>query len=326
MKHRPSSFVRVVFSLLCIVVFFAVLSYNRQGILDWWHLRHYAPPAAIAELATQDTMTSYARKVLYVNKPQLQSKTSFTECNLGTEQAAILGCYHSNQEGIFILSVSDPRLNGIEQVTAAHEMLHAAYDRLSSRQKKSVDAMLLDYYNHDLHNPTILAQMANYKKTEPDAVVNEMHSVFGTEVDNLPAGLEQYYRRYFTNRSAIAHDYDNYQAEFTSRQTTVANDDRQLATLKKQIDTSEADLQMKSATIQALQSRLTADQNSSDIFAYNAGVPGYNADVDAYNTEVMSLKNNITQYNQLVAARNTVAVESQQLTSEITSQVSSISQ
>ncbi len=49
----------------------AALAVNRQNISDWWKLRDYQAPAAQAALADQVTMTPLARKVFYVNDPQL---------------------------------------------------------------------------------------------------------------------------------------------------------------------------------------------------------------------------------------------------------------
>lgn len=305
-----------------------LVAVHRQDIFDWWQLRNYQAPATVSSLASQDTMTAYGRKIFYVNHPQIDSKSTFaTACpNNGGEQTIVLGCYHGNQAGIFLLNVDDPRLNGVEQVTAAHEMLHGAYDRLSSSDRKKVDAMLLDYYNNDLHDPRILNEIAAYKKTEPNDVVNEMHSVFGTEVTQLPNGLEQYYKRYFTDRSQIAAFANQYQSEFTSRQATLAQDDARLADLKSQIDNAENDLKSKQSAINSAQSQLASQKNSGDVSGYNAGVPGYNALVNAYNAEVQNIRNLISQYNQLVAARNAVAFEENQLVKDLSNDTAPISQ
>jgi hypothetical protein len=353
-KKRSFGSVAAVITLLIFIGLLGLAALHRQDIDDWWRLRHYTAPVTVVQLATQDTMTPYARKVLYVNAPQLQTKTAFKNCNLGAEQAAVLGCYHSNQAGIFVLSVTDPRLNGIEQVTAAHEMLHAAYDRLSSQQRQSVDSLLEDYYAYGLHDQTILDQMANYKKTEPHDVVNEMHSVFGTEVTNLPPALEQYYKQYFVDRAKVAGFYNNYQAEFTTRQTTIKADDAQLATLnttiktddtqlttlKSQIDSQESSLKSQASQLQTAQAQLNEYRQAGNASAYNAGISSYNSQADAYNAQAATLKGLIDQYNQsvdvrnalavqyqqLLATRNSVALEAQQLTSEITSQASPLSQ
>jgi hypothetical protein len=307
--------------LLFLIAGLGAAALERQNLYDWWALRNYRAPAVVAQLATQDTLTPYARKIFYVNHPQIDTGTSFNrQCpNNGGEKTIVLGCYHGGQSGLFLLSVNDPVLDGVEQVTAAHEMLHGAYERLSSSDRQKVDTMLMDYYEHDLDDARIQTTIDAYKQSEPHDVVNEMHSVFGTEVAHLPSGLEQYYRRYFTNRAAIAAFADQYQAAFTSRQTAVAQDDTQLAAMKAQIDGLEASLRSQLATIDSRQTTLSGYRNSGDVAAYNAGVPGYNQLVDAYNSGANSLQLLITQYNQLVNNRNAIALEENKLAGELSS-------
>lgn len=315
-------------TVLLLVVVAAGVWVNRYNIIDWWKLRHYQAPAAVSQLASQDTMTPYARKVFYVNHPAIDTKSAFAGvCPNGTrEQTIVLGCYHPAQSGIFLLGVSDPRLDGVQQVTAAHEMLHGAYERLSGSERKKVDAMLLDYYHHDLQDQRILKTIDAYKKTEPDALVDEMHSIFGTEIASLPSGLEQYYQRYFTNRAQVAAYAAQYQAQFTSRQDTVARYDAQLASLKDQIKSDESGLESRQADINNLHDRLTSQRNSGDIAGYNAGVPGYNSLIDSYNAEVDTVQSLVRQYNQLVAARNAVALEENQLVKDLSTNVAPIQQ
>ncbi len=317
--------VSVVFLLAWIAVLFLGVA-NRNNILDWWKLRQYQAPAAISILATQDTMTDYGRKIFYVNQPVIDNKTAFAKAcpNNGGEQTIVLGCYHGGQSGIFLLKVDDPRLNGVVQVTAAHEMLHGAYERLSSADRKKVDAMLLDYYHNDLHDPRILKTIDSYKKSEPKDVVNEMHSIFGTEIVTLPKGLEQYYKRYFNNRAQIATYAEQYQSEFTGREALVTQYDAQLADLKTQIDASESFLRAKQGEINDRQNQLLARKNSGDTAGYNAGVPGYNALVNEYNTTVQGVRDLISQYNQLVEKRNAVALEEDQLVKSLSNDTSPI--
>lgn len=313
-RHRGRAFLSLLILLLWLAAL-GLVAFNRHNILDWWKLEHYQPSAAVATLAGQDTMTGYSRKIFYVNHPQIDAKSTFSKScpDNGGEQTIVLGCYRAGENGIFLLNVNDPRLSGVLQVTAAHEMLHGAYERLSSSDRKKVDAMLIDYYNHDLHDQRILNTIAAYKKSEPNDVVNEMHSVFGTEVAHLPAGLEQYYKRYFTDRSRIAGYAAQYQAQFTSRTTLISQYDSQLAQLKTQINSDKSDLQSKQADITSLQSKLNSQKSSGDISDYNAGVPVYNDLVNRYNAEVQNVKDLISQYNQLVSARNAVALEEDQL-------------
>ncbi|MEJ0073595.1 MAG: hypothetical protein WDN27_06025 [Candidatus Saccharibacteria bacterium] len=263
-------------------------------------------------------MTPKAQHLFYVNHPDITDSSAFTShCPAGGEKTIVLGCYLSPDQGIYVYAVSDARLDGVEQVTAAHETLHAAYRRLSTSERNKVDAMLMDYYEHDLTDQRIKDTIAAYKQSEPNDVVNEMHSVFGTEVPNLPAPLEQYYKQYFTDRSKITAYAADYQAEFTGRQAQIASDDAQLATIKQQIDTDENTLNQQKSTLDTQSAQLDAERSSGQQQAYNSGVGSYNRAVDAYNNLLVTTKSLINQYNTLVAARNALVLEEQQLTQEL---------
>lgn len=306
----------------------SVAAYERQNIYDWLALRNYQPPATIVQLANETTMNAYARKVFYVNHPVIDNKAAFNQpCpDNGGEKTVVLGCYHPDQDGIYLLDVSDPRLNGVEEVTAAHETLHAIYGRLSTRERNYVDGLLMNYYLHDLHDKRILATIAAYKKSEPNDWVNEMHSVFGTEIAQLPAPLENYYKQYFTNRQKIAAYAAQYEAAFTSREAQVAQDDATLTTMKTQISSDESSLQSQDKTIVNDQSKLESLKSSGDYTDYNAGVPGFNSEVDTYNVLVTTARSLITQYNQLVITRNAIAVAENQLVQELSAAPQPISQ
>jgi hypothetical protein len=288
--------------------------WQRNAIYDAIQLRNYTPPAAVVNLAARDTMTSYAQHLFYVNHPQLvgDSATFRADCTLA-EQTIVLGCYHPNQRGVFVYNVSDPRLAGIIEVTSAHEMLHAAYDRLSSKDRKDIDKMLNDYYKNDLKDQRILDTIEAYKKTEPNDIVNEMHSIFGTEIDNLPAALDNYYKRYFVNRAAVVAFSQNYENEFTSRSVTAAQYAKQLDALKAKIDAQESGLRAQSDKLNIEQARLDSLRSSERIDEYNASVGVYNASVDTYNAGIAGYKHDINSYNSLLEQYNAVAGELKQL-------------
>jgi hypothetical protein len=318
LPRKRRGLLRGLFSVTLTLAWLAALALvfvNRQDIFDWWKLQNYQVPAAVASLAEQDTMNGYGRKLFYVNQPRIDSKEAFAQAcpHNGGEQTIVLGCYHGGRGGIFLLDVSDPRLNGVLQVTAAHEMLHAAYERLDSADRKKVDSMLLDYYNDGLHDPRVIKTIAAYKKSEPNDLVNEMHSVFGTEIATLPPGLKQYYKRYFNDRSRITAFAARYQSEFTSRENLVAQYDAEMADLKRRIDSGQDELQAKQNQINDLQNQLLSQKNSGNTAAYNAGVPGYNSAVNEYNAQVQNVRDLIARYNELVQKRNAVALEENQL-------------
>lgn len=296
--------------LLLVLATLLLAAWKHTAILDWAKLRGYQPPAAVSRLVSEDAMTPAAQHIFYVNRPQLvDSSGQFRQDCPQVEQTIVLGCYQSGENGIFLRTVKDPRLNGVIEVTAAHEMLHGAYERLGSQDKKTVDALLQDFYQNQLHDQRLLDTIKAYKKSEPEAVVDEMHSVFGTEIANLPAPLESYYQRYFTNRSAITNFAAGYEDEFNSRLDKIKAYESQLSDLKQQIDGEESALSSQAAQLQADRASLESLRASGQVAAYNARVAAFNQEVDNYNAGVSRLKSDIATYNAIVEQHNQLADE-----------------
>ncbi len=312
---------------LLALVFGLIAIWQYQAIHDWLSLRNYDPPASVVQLADDIRLTPQTRRVFYVNHPAIADRSSFnTSCSNKGEHTIVLGCYHPVDRGIFIFQVSDVRLRGVDQVTAAHEVLHATYDRLSNHERTRVDGMLQNYYSHDMHDERIEAIVAAYRKSEPDAVVNEMHSIFATEIASLPDDLEQYYKQYFQDRSRVVQYASTYQAEFTSRQLRVTEDDARLKVLKQQIEANTTSLDTQEAEITALRKRLDSDRAADNIQAYNSNVPIYNAKIEVYNNAIHAARAQIASYNQLVVERNDLALQVTELAHSIDSSFQPISQ
>ncbi len=315
LSRGPSYIWSLLLIALCVVVFL-----NREPILDWASLRGYSPPPAITALADATTMNQTAKKLFYVNQPQVEDREAFNKnCTNKNEQSLVLGCYHGNRQGIFIFRVDSAELKGVQEVTAAHEMLHQAYDRLSTHEREHIDGLLQDFYKYKLQDQAVKDQIESYKKSEPNAVVNEMHSLFGTEVKDLPTELETYYKRYFTERSKVVALYANYQAAFTERQKQIDDYDAQLKAKKPQIAARQSQLEGQYAQLEQQKAQMDNYKQSGNIAAFNAMVKPYNALVDAYNVGVQSLKSQIADYNTLVEKRNAIAAQEQQLQQELSS-------
>ncbi|PJE64947.1 hypothetical protein COU91_04340, partial [Candidatus Saccharibacteria bacterium CG10_big_fil_rev_8_21_14_0_10_47_8] len=156
-----------------------------------------------------------------------------------------------------------------------------------------------------------------YKKSEPNDVVNEMHSIFGTEIADLPTPLESYYKQYFTNRAAVVAFSASYKGEFTDRIARITNYDQQLSAMKQDIDSQEASLKNLLSQIESDQVRLDRLKSSGDFAAYNGAVPGFNAEITSYNSGVTRLKSDIDTFNALVETRNGLAAELRNLDSVI---------
>lgn len=291
---------------------------NAQNIEDWFRLRNYTPPPSIAAFVREDSMTPKAAKVFYVTHPTLEyNLLKFQQACSNSEQTIVLGCYRTGLGGasrLFIRKIDDPRLEGVEQVTAAHEMLHSAYDRLSPGEKKRIDALLLDYYNNQLKDQRIKDTIENYEKTEPTELINEMHSIFATEIKDLPSALEQYYKQYFFNRSVVTNLAANYEGEFTSRKNQIAAIDLKLNEFKSQIDSVEKSLNQRSKDLQTERTRVENSGSQAEVNAFNAQVGQYNGLVRQY-------QDLLGEYNSLIEDRNKIAKELDSLQQSIDSRI-----
>jgi hypothetical protein len=284
------------------------------------------PPPQVAQLSQEDKLSSYGQKLFYVYHPQIETSAQFNQNCKVSPQEVVLGCTVINKN-IYLYNVTDSQLNGVMQVTAAYEMLHVGYSRLSTSERKYIDGLVLEAYNEDVKTDPVLAQeRQSYLKTEGQgAVANELHSMMGTEVENLPPALANYYSRYFTNRQVIVGYENEYQAVFVSRQNEINTDDTQLSTWNSQINSDEATLDTERDQLTTMSNQLNDYRNDGEIDSYNNGVNSYNTQVNSYNALVIQAKALINNYNQLVIARNSISVQEDQLDKAISSQPSTIS-
>lgn len=281
---------------------------NRTTLADDFRLLGYTPPANVAALAKSIDFTPQGQRDFYVSHPAVDDKTTFNAACGSTEPGTtILGCYTNNS--IYIYDVTDPRLSGVQQVTAAHETLHAAYSRLSSGDRDRVDAMLERQYDAMSGNADFNERFSVYNSLSQAEKLNELHSIFGTEVSGLSGELETYYKQYFANRSIVTGDYEAYESQFKVLQDQQTALKQQIDALKIQINTLEA----------GYESDRTALNNDIDAFNQRARSGGYasqsqfnrdrsalvvrsnalNQTADSINAKIDEYNNDINQYNQL---------------------------
>lgn len=295
---------------------------NRFEIYDWAKLRNYQPSAQISEIATASGMNNTGRKLFYVNDPRISDRQEFqTECSNDKEQTIVLGCYTGTN--IYLFDVTDERLSGVEEVTAAHEMLHAAYDRLSPNEKKKIDELTQQAFER-VNNPRISSLIESYRKADPSVVPNELHSILGTEVANLGPELEAYYTKYFSDRSKVLSASQAYEKVFADLRNQVESYDADLSLRKSEINRLESELNQQSAQLATTKKQMDQYLRSGQTGLYNALVPKYNSQVESYNVQVGNYKALLEEYNQLVITRNNLAVEQQGLAESLDSRVDAI--
>jgi len=232
---------------------------NQQRIADQFAVWKFEPSASIEHYVTESDMSDEGKFLFYASAPTIQSNPAFNStCSNVEENFGVLGCYFPGQKSIYLFDVTDDRLAGIEEVVAAHEMLHAAWDRTSATEQARLTPLLEAEAARMKDDPEFATTLEFYAKTEPGERSNELHSIIGTEFGELSPELEAHYAQYFTDRAVVVSLHEKSNAVFTAQQDASQKLVEKLDALRVNID--------------------------SDYDSYNLGYDSLNRDIDDFNT------------------------------------------
>ena len=193
----------------------------------------------LVELLRAATMTAAARRIVASVNASVDDKSQFVDdCPVQeTPDSLVFGCY--GRGTLRVLRVDRPDLAPMMVVSAAHEMLHGAYERLSRPERGKVDAAIEQAYAA-IDDPQLTDLVASYEITEPGERLNELHSILATQETTLPPVLERYYRRYFTDRHRIVTAYLSYDAVFRALDQQHTQLEERLGALDDQLEDAPA--------------------------------------------------------------------------------------
>jgi hypothetical protein len=240
-----------------------------QPINEWRQLAYAS--SSDAALAGSLRLTKQGKVILYKTHPVVTADIS-TYCpdpgNGFTEQ----GCYLPDENKIYVKQIS-PRFSASQNVALAHEMLHAAYSKLSTDEKDNLN-QLLDSAFAGLNDPILNDLMSHYDQIEPGQKYNELHSILGTQYQNLPPALENYYSQYFLDRRDLAAAYTNDQKQIDTAVANLKNSQAKVDTLS--IQTSKLmDTYVQSDEISSDESLNLYQQYQSSVKQYREAVYEY---------------------------------------------------
>ena len=308
---------------------------NQDMLLDWLNVKPQASSPDIERLATATAMTRSAQRLFYRQDPTIEQRREFLEtCSKVPVKGVMMGCYsrRGSVGKIAIQAVTEPRLQGMMEVTAAHEMLHAAYDKLSSLERDRLTP-LLESAVKMVKDERLLKVLNQYKTDDRERYLNELHSHLGTEISNLgEPELEQHYAQYFTDRQQTV-------SFAVKAGSTLRVIDERAEKLKPEIDRLEIDLKARRAELDSTESRSKSSSErleeqssalnqvrekaeigvangdpSTNLIAefenqrsrfndavevHNAQVRERQAQIDSYNDIVVNYKKKVDEYNKL---------------------------
>ncbi len=305
-----------IFLLLLVVVATAIVL-NRQWIYDWWRGMNYAPSSKMASIRDDLNLTERGTFLFNASQPELNERESFNSyCRGGQTEIAVLGCYANGN--IYIYNITEEQLDGIRELTTAHELLHAVFARMDDGAKAELRPMLEQVRKEN--KDTFEQDLNTYAANEQ---FEELYVRAGTEVANLPEALERHYAEIFRDQDRIVKFYDSYITVFRQLK-------EELETLSQEMEKLGDEI---TQTTTEYEKRL--DQLNADITSFNSCA----ATVGCFKTEAEfgsrrgvlvseqmaleqmynSINNMVDEYNAKVELYNADVLQSNQLNTVINS-------
>lgn len=166
---------------------------HRGSLGDWMYFLSYKPNTEVVQVAAEAGLNEQGRRLLYRTDPHFVPQPVVEqECDVEK-----LGCI--NESGrVFILNQGDNRPQMV--VTAAHEMLHLAYRRLSEARRRELQPLIEEAIKM---NDGMRLESELRGQATPEDRYDEAHSLLATEYRKLPVNLEAYYAAYFSDRAKV---------------------------------------------------------------------------------------------------------------------------
>ena len=229
MRRTVASFT-VAAVLLCAGVLGFVF---RQDIQDTIEGAAFHPTPSITSIEERVGLTQAGKRIFYATAPEVVGADSFNaSCPRQESSSPIIGCY-TPQDSIFIYDVTNQKLDGIKEVTAVHELLHAVWSRLSHSERASLASELRQVYEKNA-DTRLRQRMAYYQRTEAGQEHNELHSILATEVPQLSERLERHYAKYF-DRQAVLKQFDKYQSQYEMLEERILSLQETMAKLSESV-------------------------------------------------------------------------------------------
>lgn len=296
----------------------------RQQIIDQVTVWQFQPSASLQQIANWDALSDTSKFYLYASKTEVVDQEAFNRScgQLQNEKTVVLGCYHTFDKQIYVYNVTDPQLDGVKEVTAVHEMLHGAYDRLWPEEKARVDGWLEDQMRQ-ISDQRLVGLIDFYRQTEPGQLNNELHSILGTEVRQLSPELESYYTRYFADRQSVVALKEKYEAVFTNLREQQNKLVEELNSLADDINSRQsvylANLRNLEADIQSF--NRWAQSGAADRTTFENRRASLQDRVNSLEIERVAINNLIGTYNENKAQLEALNLQAEKLNHSIDSKL-----
>ena len=307
---KASKIRAVIYGVLIALVLFE--AFDLLGGYDFIKANAYQPTPEVQSIIEKLDLTGRGERIFKASSPNLDSRETFNEkCESHNSEIYVLGCYLTGDDAIHLYDVKESELNGVVESTAAHELLHAVYNRLPFWEKSSLNQKMRDFYDTLDGEGEIKTSLELYSDND---FYDELHSRLGTEIKNLPEDLEKHYSAIFNDQDKIVDFYEKYSGTFKKYEDNLKNLESRISTLKGEINNESARLKELSSNLNARVEDYNNRVRSNNYTSVNAiraegnnlqkEIDDLTAAYDAANKKIIEYNNLIDEYNNSVVRTN----------------------
>lgn len=208
--------------------------------------------ATVAAYADRAGLSREGVELLHVSFARIVEPDRFDEfCSRDEPGIGVLGCYTLADGRIYLYDVENAELAALEPVVAAHEMLHAAWDRLTADEQDALAPLLEQAFAALGPQHELVERIAAYEADDPGSRIPELYAIIGSEIADVPAELEAHYARYFADRSAVTALNAQVVAVFADLEQRLTSLSDELTALGARIDAEQAAYDVDAAALEA---------------------------------------------------------------------------
>ena len=306
-------------SLFVIIGLGLAVYFNHVFIYDFFRGKTYQPSSEMVAIRDSLNLTERGRFLFDASQPALNNEEDFNyNCQSDDEESAILGCY--TEKNIYVYNITEERLKGIRELTTAHELLHAVYERMSVGERDAIRADLEKIY---LNNLEALKEEIDVYDSEEQ--LEEIYVRVGTEIKDLTADLEEHFGTIFQDQDAVVDFYNSYIGVFKQLDNELDRLQAEMEDLNTKIDEGTDEYQRRAGQLDADIISFNSCAEVAGCFEteekFNAKRNQLIAEQNALNALYDEIDGMINRYNELVEQYNNNAIESNNLQNIINSHV-----
>lgn len=257
-EERPrKSFLQKYYGVF-VGIFAALLIWTVCGnsLQDFWLGLGYEPSSKEVAIRDDLELTGRGERIFNATKMQLEDSNSFNQhCESHSKEISLLGCYTDGK--IYVYEITNQQLIAANRVTAAHELLHAAWERMNFWERDELEDLLEAVYREN--QDWFEKELEYYDEAER---LEEVYTRAGTKLSDLPEELEEHYAKFFRNRGKIVQFYQEYEAPFLVLQLELEELAEKIEQVSKEI---EAEREVYYNEVEALNQEIMAFNNCAGV-------------------------------------------------------------